>query len=167
MTKNAKKIEVIEPEVVDESSEGSRVPLITGDRAILNPEVLLFATLVGQGEGLSSAYRKAFPGKAQRHRLDVYAYQLAKNPKVREQISIIQEAVRLQIITEAPAAFERIRELAEGAQHEKIRLDANRDILDRAGLKPPQKVESLHVGLWGSLSQEDVRNMIRNKLENN
>ncbi len=140
--------------------------MLTGERAILSPEVIQFATLVANKVGLTEAYRMAFPGKKHYKNIGVYAYQLAKNPKVREQIAIIQEAVRLHIVAEAPAALSRLIDLAENAESEKVRFEANRDLLDRAGLKPPARVESIHVGLFGSASAEDLRQLIRNKLEN-
>ncbi len=153
--------EVVAVEVVEEENP----IMITGERAILSPEVMQFATLVANKVGLTEAYRLAFPGKKHYKNIGVYAYQLAKNPKIREQISIIQEAVRLQIVAETPAALSRLIDLSENAESEKVRLDACRDLLDRGGLKPPSRVESIHVGLFGSASAEDLRQLIRNKLE--
>ncbi len=139
--------------------------LLTGEKSILSPEIMKFAVLVGNKVGPTEAYRIAFPGRKHYKNLSVYAYQLAKNPKVREQIAIIQEAVRLQIIAETPGALARIIELSENAESEKVRFEACKDILDRGGLKPPQKVETLHVGLFGSASAEDMRRLIRSKLD--
>ncbi len=159
MTENEN--EVIEPEVVEED------PQISGVDSILTPQVLSFAKLVADGKSPTEAYRETHPETQSKARsLSRMAYQLAKNPKVREQITTLQEAVRLQIITEAPAAFGRIKELAENAKGEKVRLEANLEILDRAGLKPPQRIESIAVGLWGSLSAQDIKNMVRRRIEN-
>lgn len=153
---------VIEPEVVEDDDE-----FISGNTQILSPQVMKFATLVAQGVGPTDAYKDTYPDKVDRVRnLKQAAYKLAHSPKVKEQITIIQEAVRLQIITEAPAAFERIKELSENAKGEKVRLEANIEILDRAGLKPPQRVEQIQIGLWGSLSQQDMRQIVRRRLEN-
>ena len=151
---------VLEPEVVEESQ-------ISGEENIMTPQVLSFARLIADGKSPTQAYRETHPeSQAKARTLSRMAYQLAKNPKVREQITILQEAVRLQIITEAPAAFSRIKDLAENAKAERVKLDANLEILDRAGLKPPNRVETIQVGLWGSLSSEDMRNLIRRRLEN-
>lgn len=152
-------------EIQDIVPEEEEPVLLTGDKTILSPEVMKFAVLVGNKVGPTDAYRIAFPEKKQYKNLGVYAYQLAKNPKVREQIAIIQEAVRLQIIAETPSALARIIDLAENAESEKVRLEANKDLMDRGGLKPPQRVETLHVGLFGSANEEDIRLVIRNRLE--
>jgi hypothetical protein len=156
-------LESIVPEVVDESKE----ELLTGDVPILSTEAMQFAKLIADGRGPTEAYREIFPEKAGRTKwVSRAAYALAHNTKVREQITIIQEATRLQIVMEAPAAFERVKQLSESAKGEKVRLDANIEILDRAGLKPPQRVEQIQIGLWGSLSTEDMRNLVKRRIEN-
>lgn len=157
-----KKVEVLVPEVM----EGDETP-ITGSDPIFAPEAFRFAQLVAGGASPTEAYKQTYPDQALRSKnLTVMAYKLAHNPKIREQITILQEAVRLQLIAEAPAAFDRIKQLAESAKGEKVKLEANLEILDRAGLKPPQRVEQIQIGLWGSLSQEDVRGMVKRRLEN-
>jgi hypothetical protein len=157
-----KEDKAIEPEIVEETND-----LISGDRSILSPETMKFATLVAQGVGPSQAFRTVFPERAAEIKSVRHAaYLLAHNPKVKEQISLLQEATRIEIILEAPSAFERVKEIATNAKNEKVRLDANLDILDRAGLKPPQRVEQIQIGLWGSMSQEDMRNLVRRRLEN-
>jgi hypothetical protein len=159
-----KKIEVLEPEVVEEVEDTEP---ITGENSILSPEVFRFAQLVSTGIGPTEAYKQTYPDQALRAKnLTVMAYKLAKNPKVREQIGVLQEAVRLQLIAEAPAAFDRVKDLAENAKGEKVKLEANLEILDRAGLKPPSRVETVQIGLWGSLSQEDMRSVVKRRLEN-
>lgn len=158
------KIAVLEPEIVEEVEE---MEPITGTNAILSPEVFGFAQLVATGVGPTEAYKQTYPNQALRTKnLTIMAYKLAKNPKVREQIGVLQEAVRLQLIAEAPAAFDRVKDLAENAKGEKVRLEANLEILDRAGLKPPSRVETIQIGLWGSLSQEDMRSVVKRRLEN-
>lgn len=148
------------PEIVEDEH-------ISEDKPLLTPQVFEFAQLVASGKGPMEAYKITHPdSKAQARSIARLAYALAKNPKVREQIATIQEAVRLQIITEAPAAFVRLKELAENAKGEKVKLEANLEILDRAGLKPPARVEQISIGLWGSLSQEDMRNLVRRRIEN-
>lgn len=159
-----KKDEILVPEVVEEGAEDLT---ISGTTPIFAPEAFRFAQLVATGISPTEAYKQTYPDQALRSKnLTVMAYKLAHNPKVREQITILQEAVRLQLIAEAPAAFDRVRELAENAKGEKVRLDANLEILDRAGLKPPSRVESIQIGLWGSLGAEDIRGLVKRRLEN-
>lgn len=156
--------ETVEAEVVDEPADKE---FVTGQIPILSSEAFMFAKLVAEGKGPTEAYKEVYPEKVVRlKRVSGAAYALARNPRVREQIAIIQEATRLQMIMEAPAAFERIKELSESAKGEKVKLEANLEILDRAGLKPPQRIESIQVGLWGSLSQMDMRSLVRRRLEN-
>jgi hypothetical protein len=165
--KEEKVEETIEPEVVDEAEEEEARKTIPGKIPILSTEAFKFAQLVAEGVGPTEAYRRTYPDKVERLKnLRVAAYTLAHNPKVREQIAILQEAVRLQLITEAPAAFERIKQLSESASGEKVKLEANLQILDRAGLKPPQRVEQIQIGLWGSLSTQDMRELVKRRLEN-
>lgn len=160
---NAKKNEILIPEVMEETDDSP----ITGDSPIFAPEAFRFAQLVASGASPTEAYKQTYPDQALRSKnLTVMAYKLAHNPKVREQISILQEAVRLQLIAEAPAAFDRIKNLAENAKGEKVKLEANLEILDRAGLKPPNRVESIQIGLWGSLGAEDIRGLVKRRLEN-
>ena len=155
--------EVLEPEIVEEADDTP----ITGTDPIFSLEAFSFAQRVASGVSPTEAYRQAYPDQALRAKnITVLAYKLAHNPKVREQIGILQEAVRLQIIAEAPAAFDRVKQLAETAKGEKVKLEANLEILDRAGLKPPNRVETIQIGLWGSLSQEDMRGMVRRRIEN-
>lgn len=155
---------VIEPEIVEEDSDPDTIP---GSIPILSKDAFMFAQLVADGIGPTEAYRRTFPNKLNRIKyLKQAAYTLAHNPKVREQIAILQEAVRLQLIAEAPAAFERVKEIAENAKGEKVKLEANLEILDRAGLKPPQRVEQIQIGLWGSLSSQDMREIVKRRIEN-
>lgn len=123
-----------------------------------------FAQLVADGVKPVDAYAQAFPEKKESKWLRDYARQLAMEPRIREQIELIQQACRLQFVIEAPSALERMVRLAETADSEKVKLDANKDILDRAGLKPPDRVESVHVGIFGSASAEDIRNLLRQKM---
>ena len=41
-----------------------------------------------------------------------------------------------------PAAINQMRVLADSAESESVRLAANKDLLDRAGLKPTERVET-------------------------
>jgi len=65
----------------------------------------------------------------------------------------------------APEALDRILDLAINAKQEKVRLQANLEILDRAGLGAPQKVEIAAVGLFGDAQPDDIIKMIRKNME--
>jgi hypothetical protein len=85
-------------------------------------------------------------------------------PAVRSLIDSLQQGVRYQFILMAPAAQDRLEELAKDAKSEKVKLDANVEILDRAGFKPPDKVELAVAGIFGSASIEEVRDILRRNL---
>lgn len=148
--------------MTEEKKEFNTDPL--ANLPILSPGNLKFATLIASGAHLADAYKEAFPEKSSSKYIAIYATRLVRNPKVREYIDIIQQATRMQFIMETPEAFERIRELAKSAESEKVKLEANRDILDRGGLKPPERVESIHVGIFGSASTQDIKNLIRGSI---
>jgi len=56
--------------------------------------------------------------------------------------SEIQKEVQKAILDKIPASLKWLSDLAEGAESESVRLGAIKDILDRAGLKPVDKVET-------------------------
>mgnify|MGYP001092647672 CR=1 FL=1 len=49
------------------------------------------------------------------------------------------------LIQKIPAALNWVSDLAESAQSEAVRLGAIKDILDRAGMKPVEKVEQTNI----------------------
>ena len=53
-------------------------------------------------------------------------------------------------------ALNQIQELAESAVSEKVKLDANKDLLDRAGWKPVDKSEITEVNQWETASREEL-----------
>ncbi len=53
-------------------------------------------------------------------------------------------------------ALNQIQELAESAVSEKVKLDANKDLLDRAGWKPVDKSEVTEVNQWETASREEL-----------
>ena len=67
----------------------------------------------------------------------VKGYQL-KNQLHNEILKEVQKA----ILDKIPASLKWLSDLAEGAESESVRLGAIKDILDRAGLKPVDKVET-------------------------
>jgi phage terminase small subunit len=53
----------------------------------------------------------------------------------------IEERIKKMVQDSIPAALNQISQLAQTATSEQVRLNASKDILDRAGLKPAEKVE--------------------------
>ena len=56
--------------------------------------------------------------------------------------SEIEERTKKMIMDCVPGALTQLRTLSEGAESESVRLGAVKDILDRAGLKPTEKVKT-------------------------
>ena len=54
----------------------------------------------------------------------------------------IHEKTRQMIQDSVPAAINQMRILADSAESESVKLAANKDLLDRAGLKPTERVET-------------------------
>ena len=61
----------------------------------------------------------------------------------RELASEIREELNLNFISHAPKALQTLKELAESATSESVRLQASRDLLDRAGFKPADRHEMI------------------------
>jgi phage terminase small subunit len=112
----------------------------------------------------TEAYRQAYPNFQGKY-ISQEAWRLLKNPKIRDLIDQIQQDVRARFVLMAPEALERLENLAKDADSEKVRLEANKEILDRAGLKPPEKVELSHLGIFGGTSLEEVKDIIRSNIE--
>ena len=136
------------------------------DFSSLNAKEAKFVELVGaQGFNLSEAYRLVYPEKASSKWAGIYASKLATSPKIKEQIELLRQAMRAQFAVLALKAVDRVEELAENARNERVKLDANIEILRQAGLAPPQRVENVHIGIFGNASAEDVRHLIRKKVD--
>lgn len=123
-----------------------------------------FAEKVVEGIPASEAYKIAHPEYEGTNLKDL-AYKTKKLPKVRQYIDQLQQMMRAKFVELAPEALERIEVLAREATQEKVRLQANLEILDRAGLGAPQKVEIAAVGLFGDATPEDIINIIRKNME--
>ncbi len=80
--------------------------------------------------------------KAQGHQL--------KN-KLSEQI---QDATYKALQDKIPQALKWVTDLAENAESESVRLGAVKDILDRAGMKPVEKIETTTID---QMSAEDIK----------
>lgn len=63
-------------------------------------------------------------------------------PKLRKQLSAeIDQETRTAIAHHAATSVKNLVDLANSAESETVRLQANKDILDRAGYKPTDRVE--------------------------
>jgi len=65
----------------------------------------------------------------------------------------IQKEVQKAIADKIPASLMWLTDLAENAESESVRLGAIKDILDRAGLKPVDKVETTNID---QMSKEEI-----------
>jgi len=57
----------------------------------------------------------------------------------------IAEETRKSIVDAIPGALSQLKDLAYNAESESVRLQAVKDILDRAGLKPVDRIEQTHI----------------------
>ena len=115
-------------------------------------------------DNITESYRKAYP-KASDKWASQEAYALLRNKHIKTLIEQIQQDMRAKFTLLAPAALERLEDLAENADSEMVKLKANQEILDRAGLKAPDKVELSLPGVFGDAKPDDIRAMIRRKQE--
>ena len=113
---------------------------------------------------VTESYRQAYPNASEKW-ASIEAYRLMRNPKIKGLIEQIQQDTRSKFILLAPAALERLEELAENADSEMVKLKANQEILDRAGLRAPDKVELSLPGVFGDASPDAIKQMIRSKQE--
>ena len=125
---------------------------------------MAFATdlVVTNFENITESYRKAYPN-AQGKWTQQDAWRLMRNPKIKGLIEQISQDLRAKFTLLAPEALARIEELAENADSEKVKLAANLEILDRAGLKAPDKVELSLPGVFGDASPEAIKAMIKDR----
>ncbi len=149
-----------------------KVELILSDKAIdriheLEPTAGQFkfaAEMVRTGKPLDSL-KEAYPDRHGKY-LGQDAQKLLRNPRVQEMIELIQQDVRSKFIFMSPEAQERLETLSKSAESEKVQLDANLAILDRGGFKPPERVELEHLGIFGQMSTDEIKEMLRKNMEN-
>ena len=67
--------------------------------------------------------------------------------------SEIMQATQKLLTDQVPAGLRWLNELAESAESESVRLGAIRDLLDRAGLKPVERVETTTIE---KMSSEEI-----------
>ncbi len=110
----------------DREDENLRRRLLADDPTALTPKEQIFADRILAGDTQRAAYLMANPTRRSDGVADAGARALMRRNKV---ITYIQR--------ESRAAAERVVELSKTATSESVRLDANQDILDRAGVAPP------------------------------
>jgi phage terminase small subunit len=113
-------------------------------------------------ENITESYRKAYPNASDKW-ASQDAYKLLRNPKIKGLIEQIAQDMRMKFTLLAPEAMARLAELAENADSEKVKLSANLEILDRAGLRAPDKIELSLPGVFGDASPEAIKAMIKDR----
>jgi phage terminase small subunit len=68
----------------------------------------------------------------------------------------IEEAQKTALKGYSSKALNQIQALAESAVSEKVKLDANKDLLDRAGWKPVDKAHVTQANDWENASSEEL-----------
>ena len=108
-------------------------------------QALFIQEYVRSGNATKSAIYAGYSektAKAQGHQL--------KN-KLSEQI---KDATYKALQDKIPQALKWVTDLAENAESESVRLGAVKDILDRAGMKPVEKIETTTID---QMSAEDIK----------
>lgn len=133
----------------------------------LNAKQKKFAEVYAETNDAVKAYKVAYldDSKKEVKYLKSTAFHKLDNPGVRALIEDIQQAMRAQYIMLAPEALENLVDLAANAENEKVKLDANREILHGAGMKPVDEVTLKAVGIFGGASLEDIKARLRQNME--
>ena len=72
-----------------------------------------------------------------------YSHPKQRGHELKNQFEIeIEERTKKMIMDCVPGALTQLKTPAEGAESESVRLGAVKDILDRAGLKPTEKIKT-------------------------
>ena len=88
------------------------------------------------GNGTQSAIKAGYSEKTAYQKGHQLRYQLARQ---------IEDETRKLMQSAVPGALAQIVDLAARATSEQVRLQAAKDILDRAGLKPTERIENITV----------------------
>jgi phage terminase small subunit len=117
---------------------GSRV---ARELVLTDKQTKLVDTLVSTGCSIREAAESA--GYAAGESGRVSACKALRQPHVQQyMMQSVNEALGLN----ATVAASKLLSLARGAKSEYVQLEASKDILDRAGFKPPDKQLHLHAG---------------------
>jgi len=104
--------------------------MLTDKQAAFVKEVAL------TGNGTQSAIKAGYSAKT--------AYSKAHSLRAQFAVEIENETRRL-MASAVPGALAQIVDLASHATSEQVRLQAAKDIMDRAGLKPTERIENITV----------------------
>ena len=129
------------------------------ERKLLTPEEKTYIKLRAAGVSKDDAYAMAFEEDGGSWELTQKATALEKREDVVAELQRLKEELKKKIVEEAPNAFERLVELSKYARSEKVRLDANKNILDRAGFNEPVKLQTL--AIFSFMTPEQLKEMLR------
>lgn len=119
----------------------SKRDLTKNEHGLTNKQTALVDTIVATGCTIREAAQAA--GYADGEAGRVSASKALRLPHVQQYMMLrIQETLGLN----ATVALNKVMGLASGAKSEYVQLQAAQDILDRAGLKAPDKHMHLHAG---------------------
>jgi len=108
---------------------------------LTDKQTKLVDTLVATGCSIKEAAGKA--GYAEGEAGRVTASKALRQPHVQQ---YMLQAVGESLGLSATTAAAKLLSLARGAKSEYVQLEASKDILDRAGFKPPDKQLHMHAG---------------------
>lgn len=126
---------------------------------LLTPEERIYAKLRSIGLSKPEAYKIAFDDDSPRSELSLKADSLESRQEILSELQRLKDHLKHEILKEAPNAFKRLVELSRFAKSEKVRLDANRDILDRAGFSEPVKLQSF--AIFSFFTPEQLKEILR------
>ena len=120
---------------------GVRGDLLLTQQRITKKQKLLVDTIVANGCSIKKASEIAGYAKGEAGR--VTASKTLRLPHIQE---YMQQRVRESIGLNATKASNKMLELSQSAKSEYVKLEASKDILDRAGYKPIEKSMNLVAG---------------------
>jgi len=123
-----------------------------------------FAIEIVAGKKPMEAFRAAYPDTSEEY-VRKKTYAVFHNPRVQNLIKELQEQARAKFIEMLPEAIERLLVLAKTADSEKVRLEANKEIIHQGGLIPPQRVEVETTPVFGGAELESLRDELRQRLD--
>ena len=114
---------------------------MTAIAKLTDKQMALVDTLVAEGCSIKEAAHKA--GYAEGEAGRVTASKALRLPHVQQ---YMMQRVGESLGLHATTAAAKLLSLARGAKSEYVQLEASKDILDRAGYKPPDKQLHMHAG---------------------
>ena len=114
---------------------------MTAIAKLTDKQMALVDTLVAEGCSIKEAAHKA--GYADGEAGRVMASKALRLPHVQQ---YMMQRVGESLGLHATTAAAKLLSLARGAKSEYVQLEASKDILDRAGYKPPDKQLHMHAG---------------------